>query len=252
LSIYLAGLLWVVGAAALAAVVAFVVRKYGPDEGRPDNNESVGNVFTLVGGLHAVIMAFVLISLFDAGNGAQENSFREANALVAVSWAAESLPEPARGQVQQLTRDYANTVITQEWPRMRRGDEVLDLGWAQLDELRVAIDAAPTGDDYQQGRKEEAVNQLWEVYQARQDRLNSAGSGVSVVVWFALAIGSLLTVALPYLFGGSRLGTHVLISGVLAGTVAMLLFAIFQLQNPFSGGSPVEPDAFRSALDRLG
>ncbi|WP_436494444.1 hypothetical protein [Actinokineospora sp. HUAS TT18] len=98
----------------------------------------------------------------------------------------------------------------------------------------------------------EAAAKLWEVYQARQERLNAAGSeGVSSVVWFALIAGSFMSIALPLLFGGPRPRTHILIVSILAGTLSLLLFATSQLQNPYSGGAKVEPDAFESVMARL-
>ena len=52
-------------------------------------------------------MAFVLISLFDAAGTASADSYREANTLVAIDWAGDSLPEPARGQIHALSQAYA-------------------------------------------------------------------------------------------------------------------------------------------------
>jgi hypothetical protein len=43
-----------------------------------------------------------------------------------------------------------------------------------------------------------------------------------------------------------------LIVSALAGTLALLIYAIYQLQNPFAGGAAIGPEAFRAALDRLG
>jgi hypothetical protein len=37
----------------------------------------------------------------------------------------------------------------------------------------------------------------------------------------------------------------------LTATLTLLLFAIYQLQNPFTGGAAVGPGAFQSALERL-
>jgi hypothetical protein len=37
----------------------------------------------------------------------------------------------------------------------------------------------------------------------------------------------------------------------MAATLAVLLFAIYQLQNPFAGGASIGSDAFQSALGRL-
>lgn len=252
MSVFVVGLLWVVGASTLAGAIAFAIRRYGEDEGREANNSAASAVFSLVGGLHAVMMAFVLIALFDSVSTASGDADREANALVAVSWAGDSLAEPARSQIRTITQDYADNVIKREWAQLRNGDEVDATGWAMLDDLRLTIEGSEATDDWQQERRIEAANQLWELYQARQDRLGAADGGVSTVVWFALVAGSVLSLALPYLFGGTRLVTHIIVAATLAATITLLMFSIYQMQNPFSGGASIEPDAFKSALQRLG
>ena len=61
-----------------------------------------------------------------------------------------------------------------------------------------------------------------------------------------------MSLALPNLLGGTRLATHIVVMAVLAATIALLLFAIYQMQNPFSGGASIEPEAFQSARELLG
>jgi hypothetical protein len=209
-------------------------------------------VFTIVGGLHAVLVAFVLIGLFDNVDTARGNSYQEADSLVAMTWAGDSLPQPQADQIQTLAASYANTVINQEWPKMTQGAAIDDNAWHTLSQLKSVIASAPTTGSWQSDRKTEAANQLWNVYQDRQTRLNEAAEGVSTVIWFALAVGSLMSVALPMLFGGPKERAHVMIIATLAGALMLLLFAIYQLQNPFAGGASVGPEAFRSALERLG
>ncbi|WP_018684207.1 DUF4239 domain-containing protein [Actinokineospora enzanensis] len=252
MNIYVTGLLWVVGAAVVTAAVAYLIRRIGETQGTMDNNEAAGQVFTIVGGLHAVLLAFVLISLFDATDAAEEDSYREADNLVAAQWAADSLGEPTRTELHDLTATYLNTVIQQEWPDLVQGDDdVSGDGWQTLDRMRQAVAKAQATDDWQNDEKSDAANKLWEVYQARQDRLNAAGNGISDVLWFALIAGSVMSVALPLMFGGPRPVTHIVIVSILAGTLSLLLFATHQLQNPYSGGAKIEPAAFESAQARL-
>jgi hypothetical protein len=251
MNLYVSGVIWVVGIAALAGFGTILVHRYSSAEAR-SSNDAVGQVFSIVGGLHAVLMAFVLISLFDTVSTVREGSHTEANSLVALYWASDSLPEPARGQIQELSKSYARTVIDQEWPKMQNGETVTGPGWDILDRVRGAIDGAKTDGDWQSARKTEAASQLWNIYQARQARLTAAGSqGVSTVVWLALLAGSLMSLSLPYLLDVQKLTTHIIVMSALAGTIALLLFAIYQLQNPFSGGAKIGPDAFTSVIDRF-
>lgn len=251
MSIYLSGTLWVLGAAAISAVLVVISRRFGSEEVGEKNLGAGGSVFSIVAGLHAVLAAFILISLFDSANGAEEQVQKEANALVAVDWSSDSLPDPAKSKVDELIRDYVSTVVDDEWPRMRDGEEIGNQGWATLNQLRDTISTAAPDGGWQEDRKAEAANQLWEVYQARQERLDAADNGVNPVVWLALLIGTGLSLLFPYLFGGPTLTSQLLITITLTSTLVLLLFAIYQLQNPFSGGVLIPPDAFSSALDRL-
>jgi hypothetical protein len=250
MSIYATGLLWVLGVAIVAGGLAYLVRRIGETQGVVDNNEAAGQVFTLVGGLQAVLLAFVLISLFDGTAAAEDSSYREADSLVAAVWAAKEL---SGGEaVTTEARAYAREVIEGEWPKMSEGAPVDDTGWSTLERLRAEVAAAPATDEWTIGQKNEASDRLWTVYQQRQERLNTATSGgVNSVVWFALVAGAIMAVALPLLFGGPKPATHILIVSILAGTMAMLLFATQQLQNPYGGGAQVSPAAFESALERL-
>lgn len=251
MQIYLVGAAWVVGVAALAGASAYFTRNFTEKEGRAENNESAGQVFTIVGGLQAVLIAFVLIGLFDAVGSAADTSQQEANSLVALTWAGAELPAPAGAHINALANQYAHQVINTEWPEMSAHKPVTGSGWATLTALQKAIADAQTTSQYQDSRKAEASDQLLSVYQNRQQRLNDASSSVSTVIWFALAIGSLLSLGLPLLFGGPKIRAHIIIVSTMAATLAVLLYAIYQLQNPFAGGASVGPEAFRSALDRL-
>lgn len=252
MTVYLTGLLWVGGAAVLAAVLAYLIRKYGELEGRSANNEAAGQVFTIVAGLHAVLLAFVLIALFDGVTDAGDASYREADGLVAATWASDALSEETGDEVRELSRQYAATVIDDEWPGMATGSEFQSPGWSQLDRLRRVVAEAPVADEWQMDRKTEAAGQLWQVYEARQERLDAAGGGISSVVWFVLIAGSVLAVLLPLLFGGPRIRTHVIIVATFAATITLLMYAAYQLQNPFGGGAEVSPAAFQAAIERFG
>lgn len=253
MNVYMTGLLWVAGATITGALIAYLVRRYGLDEGRPDNNDAAGQAFTIVGGLHAVVVAFVLISLFDAASTVRDGSYQETQSLVSASWAARSLPEPAHSQVPALARQYAQTVVRQEWPQLENGEMPGEDGWTLLSRMRASLDAtALPDDDWLVNEKTEAATDLTTVYRQRQARLNAVrDNNVGAVLWFVLAIGSVIFVLLPNLFGGTKQATHVIIVSALAAMTTLLLYAIFQLQNPFAGGAKVQPDAFNQAIVRL-
>jgi hypothetical protein len=253
MSVFIVGFNFVAGAALIMAAITYFLRKSkSPDTVEStENNAVAGQVFGIVGGLHAVLLAFILIGLLDNASSAIEDSYREAEGLVAVDWAASALPDGVRSRVHELANGYAVTVSQKEWPRMADGDKVDNLGWSQLEQLSTAVSGVNVTEDWQKSRQQTATDKLWSVYEARQQRLNAMNGAVSPVIWFALAVGTLLTVGLPLLFGGTKLRTHIMVISTLTATMTLLLFAIYQLQNPFTGGAAVGPTAFQSVLERL-
>ncbi|GAB2758965.1 DUF4239 domain-containing protein [Salinifilum aidingensis] len=249
---YVVGVVWVLAAAGFGALCAYFVRRLGNEEGRLNNNEAAGQVFTIVSGLQAVVLGFILVTLFDTADDARQGAYREAQNLVAVSWAVEPLSPGVGAEVRTRSAEYARTVLDEEWPRMRAGEPLGDRGWQQLDAIRRALGRVAAEGEWAANRRGEAAGRLASVYEERQQRITRAADrDVVAVMWFVLIGGSFACVLLPNLFGGTRLGPHVLLVSTLAGVMALLLFAIFQLQNPF-GGSRIPPEAFRWALGRLG
>src|SRR5689334_21646833 len=162
MNIYLGGFLWVGIAAAIAAAAAYLMRRFGSAAGREKNNAAAGGVFSIVAGLNAVLIAFVLIALFDSTGSAGQMSYREADGLVAAAWASDSLPAETKDKVRELSRSYLSTVVKEEWPKMQDGSAVPSPGWAQLDQLRTVVAQSPVDDEWQTDRKTEAATKLWE------------------------------------------------------------------------------------------
>lgn len=251
MSIYLVGLFWMLGAMIVAAGLMITVRKYVSEAHRHASDEAASRVFTVVAGLEAVLLAFVLISLFDGVNSARSGAYQEADSLVAVYWDANLLPQPASTEIRKLAVSYGQTVVDQEWPAMQDGMSVSDTGKAQLDQLHDAIASFVPTTYPQEDRQTQLTNDLSAVYQARQQRISASMTKVNPLIWAALIVGAVLSVGLTCLFGGEKLLIHVIIAAVLAGTVTVLLFATFQLQDPYSGAAHIGPAAFASALDQL-
>lgn len=245
-------LLWVIVAAGLAGSAAYLLRRRGKGRDGETTNESVGQVFTLVGGLQVVLASFLLIGVLDTNASAAKAASDEADRLLALQWAGDALSEPARSTVTRAVHSYTGQVIEVEWPAMTSGDNVDDKAWNQLSTVRTAIAATPAADEWQRSRQIAAADRLWEVYEARQARIEAAGSALSPMMWLALALGAILSVGLSLLFSGTSARIHVVVVASFAAVVTFMIFTIFELQNPYGRAAAVAPTAFDAVLAQLG
>ncbi|MFF2517743.1 hypothetical protein [Streptomyces sp. NPDC058086] len=105
---------------------------------RKANNDAVGFVYAQVGVIYAVVLAMVVVGVWDARSRAHENTYTETNALLQITWFSRTLPQPDRGRLGTLTEQYTRTAMYDEWPLLgeQRDDPA---AWRQFTEIRQII-----------------------------------------------------------------------------------------------------------------
>src|SRR5829696_9896715 len=112
----------IVCGACLAAVGGLiVVQRLVPATVRMGYNDVAGFIYAALGVIYAVLLALVVIAVWEEFGRARVTVETEANALAEIFWLAHSLPEPEGRELQELAHSYAEEVVNQEWPLMEQG-----------------------------------------------------------------------------------------------------------------------------------
>jgi hypothetical protein len=82
-------------------------------------------------------------------------------------------------------------------------------------------------------------------------RLVAAEEGIPGVLWVVLVFGAVVAIGFTYLFGLRNTWAHRLMVMSLTSVIALVLFTIGVMEDPFSGGAPIEPSAFELVLERF-
>jgi hypothetical protein len=248
--IVIGGIVVVVVAVALAVAGGLAVQRYVPVADRQENNDVAGIAFAIIGVLYAILMTFVIVSVWEAGDGAEDTSRAEARAVVQLNHYADTRPAGERAAIRALTSRYTQVVAEQEWPAMAAGRPVGKHGSALIAQLWQSVDApAAAGDDAALARQAEARADLRELTDARDARLAAADAGLPKVMWLALIVGDVLTLANALMFGVKGSGEYLAIIAMLAAMSALMLFAVYELEYPFQRGESVTVDVFTSVVD---
>lgn len=244
---YASGLLWFLGICGIAALAVVFIRRSWPPDRRADIHDVLSVVFSMTGTLYAVVAAFVFIDVWQIGNDARDATYREAQAVQSVAWAAEGSPAELRAEIHTLSRAYLREILDQELPRLRTGEPVGDQGWTVLNSLRAATARVPVPDEGEEAP--EAV--VHAVMQAREDRLALAEKRIGDVTWFALLFGAVLA-GMPILFFRfDSIGAQLAMTTAVVGMITLLLFTIHQIERPFTSVERVPATAYQNAMSRL-
>src|SRR6185436_20224467 len=120
-SLHLLPIVVMVSAVAVAGLLLF--RRFVPLEGLHAASNEIGNYLQTVGGIYAVLLAFVVYVVWGQFNEARGYLDREATALVDLHRTASGLPPGTRAAIQSGLRDYVDAVLKDEWPAMACADE---------------------------------------------------------------------------------------------------------------------------------
>src|SRR5215203_3720557 len=236
----------------LVAVVGLVlVQRLVPPDRREEQNNVAGFIFAVLGVAYAVLLAFMLIAVWEEYKTAQTNVESEANELAGIYFLASRLPESQRTNVQDLARTYARVVVEQEWPMMEQGETSprADSLLRQLRSKLLEFDPHTKGE---QVLYERGLTDLHNAIDARSSRLLEVREGIPNLLWVVLVVGGVITVSFTYLFGLKSNVAHALMVAALTLLICGILFTIAEFNNPFSGPVEIRPEAFREVLRSFG
>src|SRR4028119_988032 len=102
----------VVGGVCLAAVGGLeLVQRLVPAASRQQHNDVAGFIYAVLGVVYAVLLALVVIAVWEDFGSARETVEGEANATAAIFWLAHPLPEPERHQRTEPDHPHARGVV---------------------------------------------------------------------------------------------------------------------------------------------
>jgi hypothetical protein len=216
--------------------------------------DAVGNYLQTVGGIYAVLLAFVVYAVWGQFNDARGYVDREATALVDLHRTASALPAASRVEVQRGIRAYVDAVIAEEWHAMARRDEAtIERVGELLDEVWVALHRCRPSNDCQHTVYGEVLSRFNDLTNVRTSRLTSARTRIPIVMKILLYLGAVLVIGSIYLLGFDQLWIHAAVTAALAGAIAHVLFLIIDLDDAFDGNVMVSPAPFvraRKHFDR--
>ncbi|HTZ56457.1 MAG TPA: hypothetical protein VMB49_00095 [Acidobacteriaceae bacterium] len=219
---------------------------YWPSEKRRAHNDLIGWQLSVLGTTYAVIVGFMLYTVWTDFGAAELNAEAEANSLVNLFRLTDGLPAEQGAQIKELTRAYGDAVVSQEWGEMANAvmptntNEIGRQMWVTLMNVKGASPTEITAEDH-------ALYELSALAGYRRIRLVESAARLPGVLWFVLLVGGGVTVASTCMFGASNGVLHVLQVGAFSLLISLVLVAIADINRPYQGSVHVSDYAFRRA-----
>ena len=211
-------------------------------------NEVTGIFFGAISLVYSLILAFVIVAVWEDYEDLDKTIENEADKLNSILAHSVTLPDTTRHRVTDAVFAYCHRVIDEEW-KMKRRQEMEQP--SAIPDMRLMLLKARPRNESDQTVYTVIDTDLSTISDLRRSRLNHNRSHVPDLVWFILKSGSVMLVAFSYFFDITSLPLKRVYLFFLASCIAMCMFLVYTLDHPFTGSAMVSTSPFENVLAEL-
>lgn len=213
------------------------------------HHDVIGAFINVIGVIYAVLLAFVLLSVWEQYNDIRTSTEQEASQMADLLSIGEALPPADRQAVRSALAAYAAAVVDDEWPAMADGRRS-DRAESAFADVWRRVAAITPADSRASVVYETMLDRLSELSDSRRARISMAVPSVLPLLWVLLWVGGGVTLLSAFLFDVPTRG-HVVISASLMVVLGFTLYLVYAFDHPFGSDVGIRPEAIQTVLDSL-
>lgn len=214
------------------------------------HNEVGGVIITVSGALYAVILGFLTVVVWEHYMDARQLVVQESDADIDAWHSATGLPAAARQHIRDDMLKYAQIMVGQEWPAMRRGGSDEQAAMITMDAINVAATLEPAN-RHESNAQAQTLQLLTAMHDARQQRIAINAESVSGFEWTVLLIGAACIICFCWLFGVRNRRMQLVMTSTVVTITVSILVLLFELQYPFRSDVGIGPEAWTGAVAHI-
>lgn len=243
-------LLFVIVSTVVSLVGLSLVRRMGAIQRMETHHEVAGFLIGIVGVIYAVLLAFVVVIVWERYHDASRNLAQEANQVGDLWQMAGGFRAEVREPLREKLRTYGRTVVDTEFTTMRgkKASPEATAAFAHVWEVYSEVDPHSETEKALYAESLATMNILSD---ARRTRLHDADDHMPYIVWAALFGGAAITVAFTFLFQLKSYAIQLVMTGAVVALIAASLFLVIAFARPFGGVLPLSSEPFVDQLARM-
>ncbi len=226
----------------------FVRSRVSPQQLKEDHDVA-GFTFSVVGAFYGVILAFVIVAVWQRFERANEKAQDESLALSNLYNLSGGLDQPTRDELQAALHTYATNVVDREFKQMSENKYTLSMHDENV-LWHLLLKYSPANSQ-QQTFLDKSVDQMAALSDARRLRYVYYSEDLPAVIWVVIYVGCVITLGFSYFFSTRLFRSQAIMSATFAAIIGLTILAISELATPYQGAVVVSDEGFRFLIGSM-
>lgn len=234
----------VIAGALFAGTFTYIFRKTIRVKVLRSHNEVTGFVFLAIASFYALLLAFVVLVVWEKLNETHGDVSKEGSSALSLYRDIKFYPDSLESEkLMAVYLDYVYNVIDDEFPKMelmqpsRKTTESFDLLFYNMERINPS-------NPMQIQLVSEMFNHLNELATYRGLRTTSMETEIPAPMWLPIIFGAIITILCAMILDIEHIRMHVLLTALLGAVIGAFLFTIILLDHPFTGNLGIKPHAY--------
>jgi Protein of unknown function (DUF4239) len=204
----------------------------------------VGGVYmSAVGTLYSVVLGMILVNASEKYTDARRYVVQESQALIQMYSGADQMPISHRSAIKESIKQYVDGVIGDEWELLSQGKShkntriLFKKIWKNIESIEPITENQKIIYEYM-------ISSFIAAEEARRERVNFSNYKITSIEWFTMIAGGFVNIAFTLFFSVRNSFAQSLMTAMVGFMVAINLYAVFLLGDPFSATREVPIDQF--------
>ena len=218
---------------------------------RQSHNDVITSIFNKAGTIIGIMMAFVVVILWQDYHKAMDNALKEGTEALGLYRDLIIYPNVKQAEIARNSLvNFVKLVINDEYPAMVKM-KISQKTEHAMNTLRNDIENIKPQKLQEQILYARILNDLDDLCKLRHDRLSEMDSSLPGIVWAALIVGAFIAILFAILLGAERFWLHALLVSMLAIIIATAFYLIIELDYPFMGELSAKPTSYINMLQTI-
>ncbi len=229
------GILMVAGAVLVATAGALAVRKAVAAGTLKSNHEVAGYLLSVVGTLYSVLLGLIVVDTQSKYQEARAMSQQEADSCLDMFHLAYAMPLKERTQLHKELMEYLDVLVAKEWNSRSSEGSFKDFAKTPFREIWWSLTDYEPQTNKEQSTYEQLLDEMQKLSDGRRYRMQISKAALPPVMWGVLIAGAALTVFFTYLFEVENTKAQVLMTALVALSLALNILLVALFNNPYKG-----------------